>query len=215
MKVVIPCVDYSDYLRYTLPAWRKKIDADFVVVTTHEDEKTHHVATDNHAKIISTERFYEDGAKFNKAYALDLGLAYALDGEVCITMDADSYPGNTSFPKVDVKSKTIYGCKRYSLPNSLEEELLLGPNNLVYEPPANLPFIKENGREDSPWSCGGYFQMFRYDHRREYGSYPTAALYDYKFAFKFPFGVLINFFVIHLGERKKNWEGRVTPEFKI
>lgn len=213
MKVIIPCVDYSDYLKVTLPAWREKLKADFVIVTCHEDEKTKHVATDNNCRVLMTEEFHK-GGKFNKAAALDLACNYLLDGEICLVLDADVYPAKSSMPDFDVRLDTIYGVKRYSL-KSLKNFPDYSTEDLIYEPPANLQLIKYRGRGDSPWSCSGCFQMFRYTSNRRFGSFPTAALYDYEFAYKFPYGALIEFYVIHLGVRRENWEGRVTPEFEL
>jgi hypothetical protein len=201
MKVIIPSVDYGDYLYTTLPQWIDLIPTErsnFTVVTVPNDLETQNVAVHNGVRVITTDLWYNNGHKFDKAAAMDRAIVGALEGEVILCLDADVHPvSGSAFPRIDqIDREVLYGCVRLNDKGHIE-------------PPANIPHIKRNGRGDAPESCGGYFQLFRYNYQRKFGSYPTAAEYDYRFAFSFPRAKTINFIrVKHLGQRRVNWEGR-------
>ena len=208
MRAVIACVNFDDYLAISLPAWKTVLEPhyDLKVVTAPHDIATQKIAADNHIPVIETKAWYEQAqhdasieVPFNLAAGFTAGLTGVDDNEICLTLDADIVPSGWMPDAWKIMPDTIYGVVRFD------------PDGTV-APPANIPYIEKRGRGDSPEACAGYFQLFRYSSERSFGSYPTAATYDYEFAFQFPHGeTLTTMKVMHLGERHKNWEGRVSP----
>ena len=204
MRAVIACVDFDDYLARSLPAWKEVLGyrVDLRVVTAPHDLATQKVAAENDVPTIITKAWYTSGP-FNLAAAFDVAFLLAEDNEICLALDADVVPSGWMPEQHLVMPDTIYGAVRFDPDGSVAS-------------PANLPYIQRCGRGDSPEACAGYFQLFRYSTLRSFGSYPTAATYDYEFAFKFSFGeTLTTMKVMHLGERHKNWEGRTSPRIDI
>ena len=207
MRAVIACVEFDDYLAVSLPAWQQVLDPEvhLVVVTAPHDIATKAVAAECAVPVIETMAWYTDGASFNLAAAFDAAFAGARPGERCLALDADVVPAGTLPCAEAIEPHTVYGVRRYETT----------PTGLVLAPPANLPYIEQHGRADSPEACAGYFQLFRYDPARSFGSYPTAATYDYEFAFSFDHGVTLDgLTATHLGERHRNWAGRVSPRLE-
>jgi len=201
MRAVIACVDFDDYLARSLPAWKEVLGprVDLWVVTSPEDDATKKVAAENRVQVLDTNAWHKDDAAFNLAAAFDDAFIGAMENEICLALDADVVPSGWMPEQWQVMPHTIYGAVRFN------------PDGAV-APPANIPYIERRGRGDSPESCAGYFQLFRYASTRSFGSYPSAATYDYEFAFQFPKGeTLTTMKVMHLGERHKNWEGRISP----
>jgi hypothetical protein len=223
MTILIPAVHYADYLAVTLPAWRAMFpSARIVVLTSSDDAETVAVADRVGVEVVTTELWTADGAKFNKARALDEAMGFPGVGEVFVSIDADVYPCGPAFAEDDLAPGTIYGCARYlcESPADLTAHLsgqaprtrlsLMGPKNngKDYNRLRNLPhLVKETAAE-----CLGFFQAFRWAGQR-FGSYPTAARCDTNFAQQFAARVgLTDFYVLHLGmPDRRNWSGRVTP----
>ncbi len=204
MRAIIACVHFDDYLAISLPAWKQVLKpyCDLRVVTAPHDWATQKVAKDNHILTIQTKAWYI-GGPFNLAAGFTAGFAGADDNEICLALDADVVPSGWMPSQWKINPDTIYGVVRFDSDGTVL-------------PPANIPYIEERGRGDSPEACAGYFQLFRKSICRSFGSYPTAATYDYEFAFQFPHGeTLTSMKVMHLGERHKNWEGRVSPRIDI
>jgi len=198
VRLVIPCWNFGDHLATTLPKWITMLgNADPVLVVTHPDDaETAEVAKHHGVKALLTDAWTQDGAQVNKAAALDDAFSDMQPGELCFSVDADSLPDGRLPYHDEIAPHTVYGCRRYSPTGNFQRV-------------ANIPYITRHGRGDSPESCGGYFQAFRYDPSRSFGSYPTAAGYDYFFAFAFPHGATLDCLrVIHLAERRIHWKGR-------
>ena len=201
MRVVIPSLGYGDLLAHTLAPWVQLLGRRAIWVITHpSDDVTKVVAERHDVGCVETEAWYANGAKMNKAAALDVGFGFGLGdkpprvGEVCLALDADVLP-HGRLPN-NVELKVLYGCKRYGLDGAFQRV-------------ANIPYIERHGRGDSPEACGGYFQLFRYSEGLSFGSFPTAAGYDYEFAFRFAQAQTLNCITVtHIGERHKNWAGR-------
>ncbi len=202
MRVVIPSLNYGGPLAHILGPWVSMVGRRNIWVVTHpSDDVTKVVAERHEVGCIETEAWYADGAKLNKAAALDVGFGFAgarppRRGEVCLAVDADGIPHGI-FPRhQDLKVGVLYGCRRYGLGGAFQQV-------------ANIPYIERHGRKDSPEACGGYFQLFRYSAGLSFGSFPTAAAYDYEFAFK-QFAraeTLEHISVTHIGKRHRNWAG--------
>src|SRR5690606_37733393 len=78
VRVVIPSVNYADFLADTLPAWQAFLprDAKIAVVTTPEDRETQAVAASCDVPCCVTDVWTRDGAIFNKGSALDLAFGF-------------------------------------------------------------------------------------------------------------------------------------------
>lgn len=220
MFCVIPCVDYDDILAITLPRWQAILgdnpfmDCKVIVVTSPADERTQELCHQfRNIQTCITSAFYCDGAKFNKAAALDVALDDVMPGDVVLALDADSYPIG-QLPKLeDIKSDTIYGCVRRACPDLETFQRCLSFQDLPILRGIG-PFAKRSRHKDTPEVLKGYFQLFRYNGTR-FGSFPTAADYDRLFAEKYDQGITLDTIqVVHLGQNRTNWKGRKSPRWE-
>lgn len=89
LRAIMVAVNYADLLAVTLPANRHHFSEVMVVTDKPSSEKVIPLAQANGASVCITNRFYENGAAFNKwaalEYALDL---FGREGWLCV-MDAD------------------------------------------------------------------------------------------------------------------------------
>lgn len=242
MRLLIPSVNYADFLAVTLPAWRVAWpDALVIVATSSDDRATRAVARTHGAHLIVTDAWYRptdtmnDDTRpvvFNKALAMDeaMGLVGSLndppaDGEICLSIDADVYPSGPL--KLHPKPNTIYGCPRYlcETPEELARQTerldldrlqLLAPRMRGQSSYVTLANTIENVM-DTARRCLGYFQGFAYRPGLRFGSYRTAGKYDLDFREKFGHRAIVkNFAVLHLGETNRaNWRGRVVPSWQV
>jgi len=227
MIAVIPSVNYADMLAVTLPAWKAAVPrATLRVVTSRQDIETHRVCREAGVEAYQTDAWTADGARVNKALALDEAFAGAVFGELCLAIDADCYPFGT-FPAEDIFAPDVlYGCVRYLCRSMLElnahrdgrvprEALPLMGHHLErtgYGLVANTPAEVARLAAEGP----GYFKVWRYGAQR-FGSYHTAGAYDTFFAEKFAEKrPIMDFYVLHLGpSRGKNWGGRLVPRWEV
>lgn len=91
LRVIMVAVDYTDLLSVTLPYNRHHFES--VTIVTDDGPGGYDsilpIALANNAKVIATDRFYRDGAIFNKWSALEYGLdIVGRHGWICL-MDAD------------------------------------------------------------------------------------------------------------------------------
>ena len=223
MRILIPALHYADYLAATLPGWRVVCpDAQVVVLTASEDDKTQAVAARFGAEVFLTDVWQADGARFNKARSLDAAMGMPTVGDLFASVDADVYPCGEFPAEAAIAPGTIYGCARYlcASPRELEAHLqgqtlrdrlpLLGPkvNGNDYNRLKNTPRMVL----DSAQECLGFFQLFRWAGQR-FGSYPTAGKCDSNFRQQFETRCgLTDFYMLHLGmPNRQNWAGRVAP----
>ena len=85
---VVVSVNYADRLAQTLPRNVGLFD-EFVVVTTSEDVETQSVAKAHGARLVISDRCYDDEHSFNKGRMLNDGLAALKDPDWVILTDAD------------------------------------------------------------------------------------------------------------------------------
>jgi len=88
LSCVVVSVGYGKYLAETLP---KNIDLfdEFVVVSSTEDLETHEIARAHGAKLVLSDRCYEDDHAFNKGKMLNDGLAALKEPDWIVLTDAD------------------------------------------------------------------------------------------------------------------------------
>jgi len=145
------CVNYSDFLKYTLPYNKHNFD-NIIVVTISDDINTQKVCNDNGVKYVITNRLYEDGAKFNKGKAINDGIKLLnKDGWVILTDSDMIYPKNFR-ELIDLDNrhpKLVFGTDRIMCSNYEEW--------VKYNSDVNVSnsWIRQGGR-----SVGvGFFQM--------------------------------------------------------
>ncbi len=232
VRIVIPSVDYADYLAVTLPAWQAMFPgAAITIVTAPGDTATQALAIHYGARVVVTSAWYAGGKTFDKASALDEGFGFKRSavsapskGERCIAADADVLPFGF-LPQERLKVNTVYGCARY-LCSSMDEleahrrgktkrstlPVMLARYRGMSAPPVLVDADKASTLKSAK-ACLGYFQLFRYYPGQTFGSFKTAGKYDLVFRDSFAHKVALwDFYVLHLGEPcRANWRGRVVP----
>ena len=84
------CVNYSDFLAWTLPAAKHQFDR-LVVVTSTTDLATQRLCEFHQVECVATDVFYENGARFNKAKGINAGLARLSKKGWVLHFDSDIY----------------------------------------------------------------------------------------------------------------------------
>lgn len=119
LEGVIVCVDYSDFLAWTLPFNRDRFD-NLIVVTTPGDTKTQGLCSHYHVRCVTTDVFHAGGRAFNKAAGINVGLrTFKADGWV-IHMDADILlppRAKEMIERSQPRTDTIYGIDRMNCPD--------------------------------------------------------------------------------------------------
>jgi hypothetical protein len=227
MIALITSVDYADFLAVTLPAWRALLpSATLRVVTSPRDRATHQVAARVGVEVVATRAWRADGARFNRAKALDQAIGLPASGELCLSVDADVYPCGVLPDERHFALGVLYGCARYLCRTWADakahlfgrvprEALPLMDVRLAtkdgYAIAANTP----DELQRTAAAGLGYFQAFRYA-GQQFGSFPSAGGYDTAFAAGFAERrALEDLYVLHLGpSRGQNWTGRVLPTWR-
>ncbi len=207
---VIVCVDYWDILELTIPYNHHNFSR--IVVVTSSNQVIPLWIENYNITIHITDKFYENGAIFNKWAPLEQGLELAGDEWICI-LDADILIPQRNLVKD--WGQNLLNTDRLIVGN-LYTPLRRMCTNLVIPDETrwgNFP-IHQNVKE---WS--GYFQLF---HASDpvLGPRPWhetnwihAGGADTFFQAKWPQSNKKRFVweVLHLGLEGRNWCGRVTP----
>lgn len=206
MKAVIVSVNYGDFLKWTLPYNRERFER-VVVVTSTTDETTAEVAASNDAEVIRTDIWTANGARFAKYAGLDLGLdLLGRDGWLCV-MDADiMLPKTATWDHL--RCGLLYSPFRRmcrACPPPPESEWHRFPRDPVAP----------------PWHYLGYMQVFHASdpHLQPpwFGTgHRTAARGDMILMERWPreLRARTGWSVLHLGEERRNWTGRVTGPYR-
>jgi hypothetical protein len=114
LEAVIVCINYSDFLKITLPANKHYFDR-LVIVTDEQDTETHKVCEFYNVHCVKTNAFYVDGPMPNKAMGINEGLKHLSKEGWVLQLDADIWlPPLTReiLSKYPLDSKSIYGIDR-------------------------------------------------------------------------------------------------------
>ena len=74
LEAVTVCVGFDDFLDVTLGLNHPHLDT-MIVVTSHDDQRTHRVARKHGAICVQTDLFKKNGRSFNKGAAINAGLS--------------------------------------------------------------------------------------------------------------------------------------------
>jgi len=232
IEVVTVCVDYADFLEEIVHENHALFD-DWVIVTSKDDKATLKVCERHGLRPVLCPYFDKGAATFDKARAINLGLAHLTCGDWVIHLDAD-----TALPKnfrhvmeqTELSKEKVYGIDRVTCPSHEEwrkykadmvsqwrlHYLVLPPNG--WRTGARISHADYGG-----WTPIGYFQMWN----RASGikRYPvtndaSAEHTDVLFSLQWPRcnRVLIpEIYAIHLeseqGPMGVNWNGRKSKPF--
>ena len=118
LEAITVCVNYSDFLAQTLP-FNKQHFNHILVVTTPDDKDTQAVCEYHNVEYITTNKFTEGGAPFNKARGINEGLQYLSKRDWVLHLDADIYlPPLTRgiLDRISLNKEKIYGIDRMMCP---------------------------------------------------------------------------------------------------
>ncbi|WP_197454673.1 class I SAM-dependent methyltransferase [Stieleria varia] len=213
IEAVVVSVNYSDYLAQTLPILMRYVDQ-AVVVTDHDDPETARVVSRNPgAKVVKTDQFYRNGARFNKGAAINVGLKELHRDNWVLLLDADI--GITQPIPIPQDRRTIWGVTRRKVvgPERFHKAMLVGADDL---PKLNLIHMHDG------YTPIGFFQMWHWPTCPQWmpENYGDASTSDIELACRWPAQrrrLIPGFDVLHLEtndmEQGINWHGRVTRRF--
>ena len=232
ISAVIVCVNYGDFLSYTLPQ-NKPLFEQIVVVTSSKDYYTQAVCEFNNVKCVVTDSFYENGASFNKANGINAGfdalgtknLDWILHMVADIWLPATFRAAISCSP---LNESFLYGIDRMMCPNYESFKQFFSNQKPIHEGwvyqhmdffPVGARFIqyKEDG-----YIPLGFFQLF---HRTKFKYYPnkhlSAARTDLQFSQTWERSeraLIPEVIAVHLESEERddqsiNWNGRKTIPF--
>ena len=204
IDVIITSVNYNDFLILSLENNTKYFE-NITVVTSNDDIICQNICKSYGVKCITTDVFYEDGFKFNKGKAINVGIESLTNPEFILILDADIIVTN-KIELTNLESDTLYTSDRWICYNHFQYEKWKKGET----PVNNLPkYERDNGY--------GFFQLFNFNNTMESKWYPSdvenSSHPDLKFSSYFPKKQTIDVDIIHLGDVKKNWNGRKSEKF--
>lgn len=231
------CVNYDDYLMHTLPS-NRRFFTNFYIITDTKNEKILKPLVDQYdIKLVITNRFYEEGASFNKGKAINVALKKISPGWVC-HLDADIIlPSN--FEPSNLEEDTIYGLPRKMCP-TVKDFIKFTQDKKVADIWDNgesfglnkitttavrrdilLDHLKKKPEDSDKYISFfpiGYFQLFYHQpHTRYPENASDASWSDVLFAVKWKKMKELPYFAIHLpivnGKTSDNWWGRKSGKF--
>lgn len=231
--VVSVCVNYSDYLKVSLPVNKEVVD-DMVIVTRSDDFETIEVCKENNVKCIATDEFNDHPSGFNKFKGINKGLELLDKDSWVLFLDCDIVLDPLSrrvFDNIDFSKDCLYGCDRV---NCIGYDGWLTRKNLVYGNwlltsgcmELGSRICQYYGQEGdngkfAGWKPLGFFQLA---HRSSFNLYPTDTegydRADMVFANQYSRDKRVfipEILVIHLeshgAKMGDNWKGRITLPF--
>jgi len=227
LELVTVSVGFDDMLDVTLAANHPHVDT-LIVVTSHDDKKTHAVCHKHGATCVQTDLFSKNGRKFNKGAAINAGFNYFQYFGWRLHMDADiMLPDNFRrllFNSHALSTDTLYGADRVDVIGRAEIDAIhcASPQHRHKVLIESQQPRKIGARFLCPLNGYlplGYFQLW---HAKSQKAYPyslgTAAHDDTMYAALWPRNrrhILQGVLVYHILERPslwgQNWEGRKHP----
>ena len=204
IDVIITSVDYNDFLILSLENNTKYFE-NITVVTSNDDIICQNICKSYGVKCITTDSFYEDDFLFNKGKAINIGIESIVNPEFILLLDADIIVTN-KIELSNLETDTLYTSDRWICYNHFQYERWRKGETQVN----NLPkYERDNGY--------GFFQLFNFNNSLDVKWYPSdvenSSHPDLKFSSYFPKKQTIGVDIIHLGDVKKNWNGRKSENF--
>jgi hypothetical protein len=231
LEAVTVSVGFDDLLDVTLAANHQQVDHQ-IVVTSHDDSRTHAVVRKHGATLVQTDLFQKNGRNFNKGAAINAGMDYFQYHGWRMCWDADIVLPDSFrrmlFTKTHLDRSTLYGCDRVDVVGREEWHAIRNHNNRQH---SEGVFVGTNHhRALSPryvdnlsgYCPLGFFQMWHASCQKPYPfSLGTAAHDDVMFARLWPQShrvLLPSVVCYHLCSKEpqlgENWEGnRTQPRF--
>jgi glycosyltransferase involved in cell wall biosynthesis len=229
IEAVIVCKNFSDILAYTLAHTLDLLDR-VVVVTHHDDKDTARLCQKLSVDCIKTTIFHEDGDKFNKGRAINLGLSHLRHSDWLLHIDADiMLPPRfrTMLMMAKLDQRYLYGCDRF---NTCTYDKWMKAQEKIYpqyayrylvRPVEELPLGARLVHLEYGYCPIGFFQLWHSSTNRQYPIICGSAEHsDVLFAVQWERSrrvLLPEFFVYHLqAENAKfgaDWKGRQTKTF--
>lgn len=209
-RVFIPCVNYDDYLRVTLPSVLRHFSR-VHIITSPKDLSTRQVAEFYRLKVFLTDAWYRDGADFNKGLAVEEALDHFGRHGWMINMDADVLLPEDLPDLSALKPGRIYCPRRRILDNVSDLAKYRLHRRDDFKNWTNLPIVDQEH--------AGYCHLYHADDPRIRDARPwygtawrTAGGTDSTFLIHWPprERVWLDFAVLHLGPVAVNWCGRVS-----
>jgi glycosyltransferase involved in cell wall biosynthesis len=229
IEAVVVCYNYSDFLEHTLPENIELLDR-LVVVTHPDDKRTGKLCDKYSVDCIKTDIFHDDGDRFNKGRAINLGLSHLRHDDWVLHMDADillPHRFRRCLDAAKLDKKNIYGCDRLnsvSFENWEKNKHKICPQHawrFLVTPQSEFPLGSRIVHKEYGWVPLGFFQLFHSSQRRTYPIIAGNAEHsDVLFSVQWPRErrvLLPEFYTYHLesGGSKfgDNWSGRKTAPF--
>jgi hypothetical protein len=207
VRAILVSVDYADILSVTLPYNRHHF-TDVYVITTNEDKETQRVCSENQTQVLTTDLFYRYGAAFNKWGAMEYGFnMIGRTGWLCM-MDADVLiPKEARF---DLNPGCIHSCRR-----NIIKDLTQCESIPTEESWSNFPTSPYDSEPAIGYLMAFYAQDAVLKERPWFRKVQHAGAADSYFheRWKPENKIQLPFSVLHLGEDRRNWCGRVTRGF--
>lgn len=234
LEAIIVCVNYSDFLAWTLPFSRQQFD-NIIIITDKNDAKTQALCEYWHIKCIRTEINKDEG--FPKGKLINIGLENLIYNDWVVHQDADLYlPPHFRrlFENITKDAQSIYTMDRMMCQSYkewiqfLESPQVQWENNIWIHSGPFKAGVRIAQMEKDGCVPIGYFQCWNQGVMNL--MYPTehtsAARGDMQFGMQFPRNkrqFLNECIAIHLEsplsngkiEMGQNWNGRTSEEFSI
>ena len=229
IECVIVCVNYSDFLAYSLP---RAVDmCERVVVVSHPNDKATHRMCDKYSvDCLKTEIMHDDGDKFNKGRLINLGLANLRHDGWILHMDADivlPHRFRNALKMAKLDRTCIYGWDRLntvSWENWDKHNHKTVPQHqwrFMVTPQAEFPIGARLLHLEYGWLPIGYSQLWHSSQRKQYPIVCGSSEHsDVLHAVQWPRErriLLPELFCYHLESEPAamgvNWNGRTTKPF--
>ena len=231
MKIesVVVCVNYSDFLAATLPKNIELVDR-LVVVSHYDDKATHRLCDKYSVDCIKTDVMYDDGDKFNKGRAINLGLSNLRHDGWILHMDADimlPHRFRHALKMAKLDKRFLYGADRLNSLSYENWERYKGKTipqhqwRFMVTPQSEFPLGSRLLHLEYGYCPIGYFQLWHSAVRRQYPIVCGSSEHsDVLFAVQWPREqriLLPELFCYHLESEGvamgANWHGRKTKPF--
>lgn len=226
LQAAISCVNYDDFLAWTLPHNLPLLEST-TVVTSPRDPATIRLAKSLGVALFITDAWHM-GGPLNKAAALNQWVTHASayePGSWLLTLDADILlfeAISPCLPSLDPRS--LYAVRRRMCTNADALRGALSGTRPVSDFPLDIVPVSDGKlwglfETQNPAALAGYFQLWCPARSAGMKSFPetgTAERYDLMFGLSFADSArhYLPQEVLHIGPTEVNWSGRRSPRWR-